>query len=71
MPLDPEEEKREALSDPMEETQKATLDHEENTRDVAGPAAGWTGLGGPVVPGRLELTISGNLSPDNVIVHVK
>ena len=71
VPPDTEEEKREALSDPEEETQKATLDPKEKTRGVVGPAAGLTCLGGPVVPARLELTISGNLLPNNAMAHVK
>ena len=41
------------------------------TNDVAGLAAGSTYLKGPVISARRKLTISGNLSPNNVNAHVE
>ena len=67
---DPREEIREAPSDPKEETREAPSDPEEETKDVAGPAAGSTDLGGPVIPVPRKLTISCNIPPNNVIAHV-
>ena len=59
-PPNPEEETREASSDPGMET-----------HNVAGLAAGSTNLEGLVVPRRRTLTISGNLPPNNAIAHVE
>ena len=67
---DPEEEIREAPLDPEEETREAPSDPEEETKDVAGPAAGSTDLGGPVIPVLRKLTISCNIPPNNVTAHV-
>ena len=44
---DPEEETEEALSDAEMETQEITSEHKQ---DEAGPAAGSTDSGGPIVP---------------------
>ena len=81
-PPDSEEETREKPSDlnketqevppePEEQTQEALSDSELETKDVAGLEAGSTGLKRPVVPARRELTISGNLPPNNVIAYVE
>ena len=56
---DPKDGTQEAPSDPEEETREAPSSHEEGTKEVAGP----TELGGSVVPGLRNLTISGNLPP--------
>ena len=58
-----------ALSDPEEETKERPSDREvetqviipEHKQDEAGPSAGSTELGGPVVPALRKLNISGNL----------
>ena len=68
-PLNPEE-TQETPPDPVEGTQEAPSNLEE-TKDEAGPAVGSTGLGGPIVPARLKLTISGNLPPNIVIARVE
>ena len=47
------------------------MDTEQETKDVAGSAAGLTDLGGPVVPAHRKLTSSVNLPPNNVIAHVE
>ena len=70
-PSDPEQGTKEAPSDPEEETQEASSDTNEETRDEAEPVVGSTDLEGPVVPALWKLTISGNLPPKNVIVHVE
>ena len=58
-------------SDPNEEIQDAPLGSEGKKKSVARLAAGWTDLGGLVVPARGKLTTSGNLPPNDVIVHVE
>ena len=80
-PSDPDEETQEAPLNP-EETQRASIDPEGEIReapsdpgveanDIAGLKEGSTGLKGPVVPARRNLTISGNRPPNNVNTHVK
>ena len=59
-PPNPEGEAREAPSDPGVET-----------NDVAGLEEESRDLEGLVLPARRNLTISGNLSPDNVNAHVE
>ena len=70
-PPDLEEGAQGAPPDPVEETQQAPSDLEEDAKDEAGSTAGSTDLGGPVLPARLKLAISGNLPPNNVIAHVE
>ena len=80
-PSDPEEETQEESLNP-EETHKAPPNPEGEPReapsdpgvernDVAGLAALSTHLKGPVIPARPQLTISDNLSPNNVNAHVE
>ena len=81
VPSDPDEETQETPLDP-EDTHKASPNAEEETQEapsgpvvetngVAGLAAESTDLEGPDVPAHRKLTISGNISPNNVIAHVE
>ena len=60
-----------APPDSEEETHEVSWNSEEKTKDVVELTAGLTDLEGPVVPTRRQLTISGNLPPNNVIAHVE
>ena len=70
-PSDPEEETREAPWNPDKHKQETPSDFEEETKNVAGLAAGSTDLEGLVVPARRKFIISGNLQPNNIIAHVE
>ena len=65
------QETREVPSDRKEETQEAPGVPKEETKGIARLAIGSTYLGGPVVPARRKLTISGIFPPNNVIAHVE
>ena len=80
--LDPEEEAREAPLDLGQETWKVPSDRvkeireapsysKQETKYVAGLAAGSTCLEGRFVPARRKVTISGNFPPNNVIAHAE
>ena len=55
----------------MEETQKAPSDLGDEKKYEAGPVAGATDLGGPILPALWKLTISGCLPSNNVNAHVE
>ena len=69
-PLDPEETQK-APPNPEEETREAPSDPGVETKYVVGLATGSTDLEGPDVPARRQLTISGNLAPNNMKAHVE
>ena len=70
-------EMQEALLDPSEKTQQASIDREveteaiilEHKQDRAGPAAGSNDLERPVIPALQKLTHQCQSSANNVIAH--